>query len=89
MHTCKHPHIRVKAPDLTKVGGVAHHVDIEQLGHVPCPGIVVFPLERCPDVGTLLGDQVTLILSRLTGTNGPNEVTHARSSRHDTQLESK
>lgn len=46
----------IDAANLTKVGGVAHHVDIEELGHVSRASIIVLSLERRSDVGTLLRD---------------------------------
>ena len=37
---------QLEALDLAKVGGVAEHVDVEQLFNVGVPGISVFVLER-------------------------------------------
>ena len=55
---------------------------VEQLGHVTSSGITVVSFERGADVGTLLVDEVTLVLGRLAGTDGPDQVTHTRRRRH-------
>lgn len=68
--------------DLSKVGWVSQHVDVQELGHIPGSHIIVVTFEGRPDVGTLLVDQVTLILSCLAASNGPNEISHSGGGRH-------
>ena len=43
----------VGVTDLSKVGRVPHHVDVEELGHVPGPSVTVVTFEGSANVGTL------------------------------------
>lgn len=72
-------------PHLAKVCWVAHHVDVEQLGHIPGPSIIVVSLEGRPYVRTLLADEVSLILGSLTGPNTTDQVTHTLCCRHGSE----
>ncbi len=65
--------------NLSKVGWISHHVDIEELSDITRPGIIVVSFKGGPDVSTLLGNEVSFILSSLTGSNSTNEVTHTQS----------
>ena len=64
----------VLVADLSKVCRVTHHVNVEQLGHVASPGIIVVPLEGCPNVRTLLRYHISLILSCLARPNHSDQV---------------
>ena len=57
-------------------------MDIQQLGHVTCPGIIIVPFKGGSDVGTLLGDEIPLVLGSLAGPDGSDQVSNTQRSRH-------
>ena len=60
--------------DLTKVGRVAKHMDVKQLGDVGVAKLGVFLLEGSTDECRLFLDDSTLIGVSLAGTDGLDEV---------------
>ena len=64
------------------MGGIAKHVDVEQLGHVPAPENGVLLPEAVPDLGTLLLHQRPLLRRRLAAPDVPDQVAQSVWYRH-------
>ena len=77
-----HHHYLYCVQYLAEVSRVSHHVDVEELGYITCPGVIVIPFERCSDIGTLLVDEVSLILGSLAGSDSSDKVTDTQCRRH-------
>lgn len=65
------------------MGGVAHEMEVQQLGHIACPGLVVFLLKGSAYGSTLLVDEVTLVLGSAARPDVPYKVLQSCMGRHD------
>jgi len=59
---------------LSKMRGIAQHVDVHQLCHIPVPVPRVLVLEGLPKGSRLLGDHISFLCCCLTRPHGPDQV---------------